>query len=52
VGQLLGNVSERDLAVKGCGAGLNPGDVIVSKSVHLDSSACIDHPKKDGHSVQ
>ena len=39
-GQLLGTVSERDLAVKGCGAGLSPGDATVSAICDRDPAVC------------
>ena len=39
-GQLLGSVSERDLAVKGCGAGLPPGDVTVWAICDRNPAVC------------
>jgi CBS domain-containing protein len=39
-GRLLGTVSERDLAVKGCGAGLTPKDVTVSAICDRNPAAC------------
>jgi CBS domain-containing protein len=39
-GQLVGSVSERDLAVKGCGAGLQPGDVNVWAICDRNPAVC------------
>jgi CBS domain-containing protein len=39
-GQLLGSVSERDLAVKGCGAGLKPGDAKVLAICDRNPAIC------------
>ena len=39
-GELLGSVSERDLAVKGCGAGLNPDDANVLVVCNRNSPVC------------
>ncbi|TVP80607.1 CBS domain-containing protein [Thioalkalivibrio sp.] len=39
-GQLVGSVSERDLAVKGCGAGLQPGDVTVWAICDRNPAVC------------
>ena len=39
-GRLLGTVSDWDLAVKGCGAGLDPRAVTVSEVVNRDPPIC------------
>jgi CBS domain-containing protein len=39
-GRLVGTLSERDLAVKGCGAGLNPGDVTVHEICDRNPAKC------------
>ena len=41
--RLLGTVSERDLAVGGCGAGCNPRGVAVTEVMNRDYAVCTVH---------